>query len=173
MRTVSVLWGLLTACLDWVHGYVQKSLVNLYLSNVIFTFKLTLECMNTPLKTHCTTHYVLTVWTRFVNLLHEFGSEIYDNVQNELNWLCQIKSSVFKTLRAEIHSQFQFSIENLTMIPASDWKINGKDVKAYSLSYNILKFQRKMIKDKWATAPRTLTRHFRVLTKFNPHRHNT
>ena len=73
----------------------------------------------------------------------------------------------------KIQSKLWFSVQNLSMIPASDQKTNGKNVKAYSLSYNILKFQRKSIKDKWATAPRTLACQIRILTTFNSHRHYT
>ena len=134
-----------------------------------------------PTSLKATAHYTISAVR-----LTDSGSEIKQRVyfvgavwfQIQCRLLKRSPLSLYKhcinnSKSIKILSKIWFSVENLSMIPASDQKINGKDVKPLCLSYNILKFQRKSTRDKWATAPRTLPCQFQILTKFNSHRHNT
>ena len=66
-----------------------------------------------------------------------------------------------------------FSIQNLTMFPTSDQKSETTLPIALSLSYNILKFGRKLWNNNRDTGQRTLSCRFMFWTKVTCHRHNT
>ena len=59
--------------------------------------------------------------------------------------------AILKLYCAHIDFDMSFSASNLTMIPLSKWKINVSNPKAHILSYNILKFWKKLRRNKRTT----------------------
>jgi len=69
--------------------------------------------------------------------------------------------------------QMTFWIENLTMFPTCDQKTETTLPIAQSLSYNILKFGRKLWNNNRDTGQKTLSCRFMFWKKVTSHRHNT
>ena len=69
--------------------------------------------------------------------------------------------------------QITFWIQNLTMFPTSDQKSETTFPIAQSLSYNILKFGRKLTVNNRDNGPKPLSCRFMFWKKVTSHRHNT
>ena len=69
--------------------------------------------------------------------------------------------------------EMTFWIENLTMFPTSDWNSVKRFPIAHNLSYNILKFGRKLFINNRDNGQRTLSCRFMFWKKVTSHRHNT
>ena len=69
--------------------------------------------------------------------------------------------------------EMTFWIENLTMFSTSDWNSVNKFPIAHSLSYNILKFGRKLLINNRDTGQKAMSCRFRFWKKGTSHRHIT